>query len=431
MTMLCGMGADGFSKKRVAVLGGGLIGVATAYFLARDGHEVTLIERQPGPALETSFANGGQISVSHTDPWPSPANLGKVLGWMGKKDAPLRFRPSLDPMLLRFGWHFLRNCTYERARRNTERMLRVARYSQAVLQDVKASLDADFDGRQTGILHVFRDPQQYERALDQAEYVTSLGCPRIPITKARALEIEPALADALPRLAGVIYAESDESGDAHKFTAALAAAARQAGADLRFGQEIFGIDVEGRRVRGVRTTAAQLSFDAVVVALGSYTPLLMRKLGIRLPVYPAKGYSVTLPVRDGDTAPTTALIDDERKLVYSRLGSRLRVAGLAETAGYDTAIDPARAAQVLEGARDLFPNPGDVNNATYWTGLRPQSPDSVPVLGPTPIGGLYLNTGHGTLGWTMAAGSGRIVADVVSGRDPGIDLDGLTVRRFG
>ena len=424
------MAENGTTAKRVAVLGGGVIGVVTAYFLARDGHHVTLLDRQPGVALETSFANGGQISVSHTDPWASPANLMKVLGWLGKADAPLRLRPSLDPMLLRFGWHFLRYCTEERARTNAERMLRIARYSQSVLQTLKTDIGGSFDGSQTGILHVFRDPQQYERALDQAEHITSLGCPRVPISKSRALEIEPALADALPSLAGVIYAVSDESGDAHRFTKALAEAATEAGVDFRLGAEIVGLEVSGGQVRHVRTTQSEFAVDAVVVALGSYSPLLLKPLGIKLPVYPAKGYSVTLDVRGGDNAPVTALIDDERKLVYSRLGDRLRVAGLAETAGYDTAIDPARASLVLDGAMSLFPKPGDVSNPVYWTGLRPQTPDSVPVLGATPIGGLYLNTGHGTLGWTMAAGSGRAIADLVGGRNPAIDLDGLTMQRF-
>lgn len=431
MNILCAMTKGNGSAKRVAVLGGGIIGVTTAYFLARDGHAVTLLERQSDVALETSFANGGQISVSHTDPWASPANLMKVLRWIGDPDAPLRVRPSLDPMLLRFGWHFLKNCTDERAAINSERMLRVARYSQSVLQGLKQGLTANFDSRQTGILHVFRDPGHYERALEQAEYVTTLGCSRVPISKEAALAIEPALVDAQPGLAGIIYCEDDESGDAHKFTRALADAAKDLGVDFRFGAEVRAIETRGGRVRSVETADSLFNVDAVVVALGSYTPLMLKRLGLTLPVYPAKGYSLTLDVRDDDVAPVTALIDDEKKLVYSRLGSRLRVAGIAETAGYDTEIDQARADIVLKGAMSLFPKPGDVDNAQFWTGLRPQTPDSVPVLGATPIAGLYLNTGHGTLGWTMAAGSGQVVSDVVSGRAPEIDLDGLTMARFG
>ena len=415
---------------RVCVLGGGIIGVATAYFLTKDGHDVTLLERGAAPAMETSFANGGQISVGHTDPWASPSNLRKVLGWLGKANAPLSFKLSLDPALWRWvGW-YLRNCSEERARINTERMLRIAAYSHRVLQGLKSEIDASFDARQTGILQIFRDARAYEVALEQAEYVTALGWSRIPISKSRAVEIEPALATRAADLAGVIYAEADESGDAHMFAGALAAAARQAGADLRFNTLVTGLVGERDRVRGVSFKGGQIATDAVVVAMGSYSPLLLRELGLKLPVYPAKGYSVTLPVGPSHTAPTTALIDDENKLVYSRLGDRLRVAGLAETIGYDTEINLDRAGLVLRGALDLFPNGGDANAVRFWTGLRPQTPDSVPVLGATPIKGLYLNTGHGTLGWTMAAGSARIVADAVSGRLPEIDLGGLTLDRF-
>lgn len=414
---------------RVCVLGAGVIGVTTAYFLAKDGHEVTVIDRADGPARETSFANGGQISVSHSDPWASPDNLRKVLRWLGDHEAPLAFKLSADPALWRWMWLFLKNCTSNRAIINAERMLRVARYSQAVRNALIKDIEIQHDQRNTGILHVYRDSKSYESAIERAERTTALGCQRMPISVAEALKIEPALNDIAPDLSGVIYAPDDQSGDAHAFTGQLGAVCRQMGIQFRFGTRIADIDVDGGKVRGVITQGQRIEADGVVVALGSYSPLLLKKRGIKLPVYPAKGYSVTLPVGDSHTAPKTALIDDDHKIVYSRLGNRLRAAGLAETVGYDEMIDDARARLVLRNVLGLFPNAGDTTKAEFWTGLRPQTPDSVPVFG-EPIKGLYLNTGHGTLGWTMAAGSGRIVSDIVSGKIPDIDVSDLGISRF-
>jgi len=416
---------------RICVLGAGVIGVSTAYFLAKDGHDVTVIDRAETAARETSFANGGQISVSHTDPWASPDNFKKVLGWLGDQDAPLVFKPSLDPALLRWIWLYLKNCTKRRAALNTERMLRVATYSQTILGDLRQSIDAPYEQRFTGILHIYRQQKSYAKALKQAEAVTALGIDRLPVSKDRALEIEPTLGATIDSLSGIIYAPTDESGNARVFTENLVTACRGLGVTFRFQETVKQILNDGVGVSGVRTDKGQIEVDCIVVALGSYSPLLLRSLGIKLPVYPAKGYSVTLPVEDCHTAPVTALIDDEKKLVYSRLGDRLRIAGLAETVGYDTDIHDARARLVLSGALELFPNAGNVDQATYWTGLRPQTPDSVPVLGATPIKGLYLNTGHGTLGWTMSAGSARVVADIVSGKTPEIDIAGLGLERFG
>lgn len=416
---------------RVSVLGAGVIGVSTAYFLAKDGHDVTVIERADAAARETSFANGGQISVSHTDPWASPDNLRKVLGWLGDQDAPLVFKPSLDPALLRWIWLYLKNCTTARAALNTERMLRIAAYSQNILGKLRDEIDAPYDARQTGIVHIYREANSYTKALKQAEAVTALGIKRAPITKDRALQIEPTLSHAIDSLCGIIYAPTDESGNARVFTENLVIACRKMGVAFRFQETVQELLSDGERVSGVRTDKGEIVSDRLVVAMGSYSPLLLRSLGIKLPVYPAKGYSVTLPVEDEHVAPVTALIDDEKKLVYSRLGNRLRIAGLAETVGYDTKIHDARARLVLSGALELFPNAGDLDRATYWTGLRPQTPDSVPVLGATPLKGLYLNTGHGTLGWTMSTGSARVVADIISDRAPEIDMSGLGFDRFG
>jgi len=415
---------------RVCVLGAGVIGVTTAYFLAQDGHEVTVIDRASSVGLETSFANGGQISVSHSDPWASPQNLRKVLRWLGDPDAPLAFKFSTDPALWRWLGLFLRNCTSNRTVINAERMLRVAQYSQSVRNQLITDIGIEHDQQSTGILHIYRDPMSFDDAVMRAERTTELGCKRVPVSLAEALNIEPALSDVAPDLAGVIYAPDDQSGDAHQFTDQLGAVCRQAGVSFQFETTIERIDVDDGHVRGVVTNNGRVDADAIVVALGSYSPLVLNPLGIRLPVYPAKGYSVTLSVEADDVSPTTALIDDEHKIVYSRLGNRLRAAGLAETVGYNTEIHDARAQLILRHVMGLFPHAGDASKVEYWTGLRPQSPDSVPVLGGTPIKGLYLNTGHGTLGWTMAAGSGRIIADIVAQKSPDIEVSDLGLSRF-
>lgn len=414
----------------VCVLGAGVIGVTTAYFLAQDGHEVTVIDRASSAGLETSFANGGQISVSHSDPWASPQNLRKILRWLGDPDAPLAFKFSADPALWRWLRLYLRNCTSQRAAINAERMLRVAQYSQAVRSQLIADVDLEHDQQSTGILHIYRDDKNYEDAVIRAERTTGLGCKRLPISIAEALKIEPSLIDVAPDLAGVIYAPDDQSGDAHQFTDRLGAVCHQAGVSFEFDTTIERIEVDNSRVKGVVTNKGHIEADAIVVALGSYAPLILRTLGIKLPVYPAKGYSVTVPVGAHHMAPKTALIDDEHKIVYSRLGNRLRAAGLAETVGYDTEINDARAQLVLKHVLGLFPNAGDASKVEYWCGLRPQTPDSVPILGKTSITGLYLNAGHGTLGWTMSVGSGRIIADIVSNKSPDIDVSDLGLARF-
>lgn len=415
---------------RVCVLGAGVIGVTTAYFLSQDGHEVTVIDRASSAGLETSFANGGQISVSHSDPWASPENLRKVLCWLGDPNAPLAFKFSTDPALWRWLALYLRNCTSKRAIINAERMLRIAKYSQSVRDDLLSEIELDHDQQSTGILHIYRNAKNYHDAVIRAKRTTELGCTRVPISIEQALQIEPALVDVAPDLSGVIYAPDDQSGDAHAFTDQLAAMCRQAGMSFQFGATVDRIDVAGGRVSGVITNQRRVEADAIVVALGSYAPQVLKPFGINLPIYPAKGYSVTLPVGDQHMAPSTALIDDEHKIVYSRLGNRLRAAGLAETVGYDTDIHPARARLVLDHVMALFPNAGNAAEVEYWTGLRPQSTDSVPILGKTPIKGLYLNTGHGTLGWTMSVGSGRIVADVIAGRMPDIEIADLGLGRF-
>ena len=415
---------------KVVVLGAGVVGVATAWFLARGGATVVVVDRQPGAGLETSFANGGQISANHTTPWATPATPWKAFKWLGRADAPLLFHLRLDPALASWLLRFLANCTSARMRTNTERALRLAVYSRQQLAAVRDATSIEYDQLTRGILHIFRNPKDYAEALPLVELMNDLGCRRQVIDADACVALEPALADARRHLVGGILSPDDESGDAHTFTAGLAEACAAEGVTFRYGTPIQQLVRAGQAVTAVETAAGTIAADAFVVACGSYSPLLLQPLGIRLPVYPAKGYSVTIPVAAQGTAPVVSLIDDEFKMVYSRLGERLRIAGTAEFAGYDTTVWPKRAVFLREKAMELFPRCGDPAAAEFWAGLRPSTPDGVPVIGATSLAGLFLNTGHGTLGWTMACGAGRVVADVILGRPPEITLDGLGSERF-
>lgn len=414
---------------RIAVLGAGIIGVTTAHALARAGADVVLIERRDGPALETSFANGGQISPSHSDPWAAPGVLGLLARSIARPDAPIRVRPSLDADVLHWARLFLANCSAERAVENSERMLRVARYGRDRLRALHNEAAIAFDHSEAGLLHVFRSPAAFETAKAKAARISALGCPRTVVDAETCFDLEPALAGA--DVIGGMVSPDDASGDAHAFAVGLLETVRALGANIRFGSAVHEVVVRGGRVTGVTTESGVIDADAVVVCLGWSAPRVLNPLGLRVPVLPAKGYSVTVPVGVDHTAPRMAVIDDERKLVASRLGNRLRVAGLAEIGRVDGRLDAARADVVLRGARALFAEGGDWSRAEPWAGLRPQTPDSVPILGPTPVGGLFLNVGHGTLGWTMSCGAGQVVADAVLGRVPEIVLSGLTLERFG
>ena len=415
---------------KVLVLGAGVVGVATAYYLARHGHEVTVVDRQPGPGLETSFANGGQVSASHAEPWANPSTPFKALKWMGRRDAPLLYRLRADPAL--WGWtlRFLVNCLPGRTRTNIERTLRVALYSRTCLSELREETGIAFDRRTDGILHFYRDVREYGHAVKQAAVMRDLGCERRPLDVQGCLDLEPALKSVRGDLVGGIYSPDDESGDAHLFTLGLAERCEAMGVAFRYESAIRALLAEGGAISGVETDAGTLTADRYVVALGSYSPLLLRPLGIRVPIYPAKGYSVTISITDPAVAPTVSLTDDENKLVISRFGERLRVAGTAELAGWDIGIDPVRVGAILDKTMALFPGCGDPASAERWAGLRPKTPDSVPVIGATPYPNLFLNTGHGTLGWTMSAGSGRALADLMSGERPEMDLAGLGMDRF-
>jgi D-amino-acid dehydrogenase len=409
------------------VLGAGVVGTASAWYLARAGHEVTVLERQGAAGLETSFANGGQISVSHAEPWANPSAPGKMWEWLGREDAPLLFRLRGDPRQWAWGLRFLVECLPSRTRDNIRQILALSLYSRAQLQQLRRDTGLQYDQLARGILHFYTDDEEFERAVEQAALMRRFGCERDVKTAAECIAIEPALRHAADRIVGGTYTSSDESGDARKFTQGLAQLAAAQGVRFRYGRSIKRLEGEGGRILSVVLADAEggddrISADAYVVALGSYSPLVLRSVGISIPVYPLKGYSITVPLEAGDEAPTVSLTDDSHKLVFSRLGERLRVAGTAELNGYNTDVNDVRCEAIARRTFDLFPRAGHPERAEFWTGLRPATPSNVPVVGRTRYPNLFLNTGHGTLGWTMACGSGRALADIVSGRQPEPDF---------
>lgn len=407
----------------IVVLGAGLIGVTSAWFLAADGHTVTVVERQPGPALETSFANGGQISTSHAEPWANPATPLNVLKWLGREDSPLLWRLRADPAQWAWGLRFLRECCPERTRANIRAILALALDSRARLKELRRELGLEYACLERGILHFYTDPAEFERAIPQAALMREYGCDRRVRTAAECLAIEPALAHAALPVVGGTWTAEDESGDAQAFTAALAARCAERGVQFRYATPVAGLEAGNGRIAAIRLAdGTRLPADACVVACGSYTPLLLRPLGIGVPIYPAKGYSITIPLAADAPAPVASLTDDGAKLVYSRLGQRLRVAGTAEFTGYDTTLNAGRITVIVRRVRQIFPRIEIRPDAVEpWAGLRPATPSNVPLIGPTRYGNLYVNSGHGTLGWTMAVGSGRLLADLVAGRAPDVD----------
>jgi D-amino-acid dehydrogenase len=412
---------------RVLVMGAGVVGATAAWYLTADGHEVTLVDRQSAPALETSFANGGQISAAHAEPWADPGAPAQILRWLGRDDAPLLFRPRLDANQWRWALQFLVECLPWRNRRNTEQCMNLAIYSRECLRALRAATGLRYDQLERGILEFYTDAKEFDHGVAKAALMRRFGCDRDVKTPTECVAIEPALAPCAHRLAGGIYTAGDESGDAQQFTDGLVRLAAGRGLVFRGGVTVEAIAVAAGRVEGVRCADAQgrcetLAADAYVVALGSYSPLLLRPLRVPAPVYPLKGYSATLDVGDARGAPTVSLTDLASRIVISRLGRRLRIAGTAELADYDTALDPVRCEALVARIFDLMPECADRRSAQFWAGLRPATPSNVPLLGRTRYPNLFLDTGHGTLGWTLACGSGRALADLVSGRRPDVDF---------
>ena len=417
---------------KVIVLGAGIIGTSSAWFLNKQGHDVTVLERQPGAAQETSFANGGQISVSHAEPWSNPAAPLKILKWLGKEDAPLLYR--FRPELLQWKWalSFLRECTAARTDENIRQIVAICEYSRQTLQALRAETDIQYDALTKGILHFYTDEKEFQLSLPAARLMTELGCERKSVSADEVVRIEPALASIRNKIVGGDFTDTDESGDVYKLTTGLAERAANAGVDFQYSTTITRLITTGAgasaRVTGVEIINAQgrhqvLHADAFVVAMGSFSVQFLQPLGVNLMIYPGKGYSATYKVTDPLRTPTVSLTDDGYKLVVSRLGDRLRVAGTCELNGYTRELNMTRCEAITRRTQELFPGACDYDSPVYWTGLRPLTPSNVPYIGKTKYDNLFLNTGHGTLGWTMGAGSGRAIADIVSGRRPEVNFN--------
>ncbi len=415
---------------KIAVLGSGVIGTTAAYYLAQDGHEVTVIERQSGPALETSFANAGEISPGYSAPWAGPGVPLKAVQWLLMHHRPLVIKPQWDSAMWRWGAAMLRNCTAARYRINKARMLRLAEYSRDCMKQLRADTGIRYDERSQGTLQLFRTQKQLDGTAKDIEILQQHGVPYQLLDRAGYLRYEPALRAVQHKFVGALRLPGDETGDCFKFTQALAQMAQGLGAQFRFGVTVNALAVGPEGITAVQTSQGPVVADRVVLALGSYSSALLKPLGLRLPVYPVKGYSITLPILDASAAPESTLMDETHKVAVTRLGDRIRVGGTAQLSGFDLQLNDARRRTLQFVVQDLFPQGGDVSRAEFWTGLRPMTPDGTPLVGPTTVPGLWLATGHGTLGWTMAAGTGRLLADWMSGRATAIDTEGLSLARY-
>ena len=417
--------------QRVLVLGSGVIGVASAWYLARAGFEVTVVDREPGPARGASFANAGQISPGYASPWAAPGVPLKAIKWLFQEHAPLAIRLTSDPAQYRWLWQMLRNCTAGRYAVNKERMVRLAEYSRDCMDELAAETGLAWEGRRLGTTQLFRTQAQLDAAARDIAVLEQAGVPYEVLDRAGIARVEPALAATSDILVGGLRLPGDQTGDCQLFSERLAAMAAAQGVEFRYGATIEAIESDGERVTGVRIDGRVETADRYVLALGSWSPQLLRPLGIDLPVYPLKGYSLTIPITDPEMAPTSTILDETYKIAITRFDQRIRVGGMAEVAGFDLRLDPRRRATLEKVVNDLYPRGGDLSQATFWTGLRPATPDGTPVVGETRLRNLYLNTGHGTLGWTMACGSGRYLADVIARQPTGIRREGLDISRYG
>lgn len=415
---------------KVLVLGGGVIGVTTAYYLANSGHDVTVVDRQAEPALETSFANAGEVSPGYSSPWAGPGVPIKAIKWLLMKHGPLVIRPKLDPAMWLWLIKMLRNCTSVRYAVNKSRMIPLAEYSRDCLRALRAETSIHYDERSRGTLQLFRKAAQLDGTAEDIAVLKQYGVPYEVLDRDGCVSAEPALAAVKHRIAGGLRLPQDETGDCHMFTQALAAHAAKLGVQFRLKTTIERLISDADKITGVATSAGVLQADVYVVALGSWSPRLTRPLGIPIPVYPVKGYSITVPIVDPEAAPVSTVMDESYKVAITRLGDRIRVGGTAEVSGYSSSLHEARRATLDHSLTDMFPRGGDLAKATFWSGLRPMTPDGPPVIGPTRYANLHLNTGHGTLGWTMACGSARVLADLLSGRKPEIDTAELALARY-
>lgn len=415
---------------RILVLGNGVVGTSTAYYLARLGFEVVVVDRQEEVALETSFANAGQISPGYASPWAAPGVPFKAIKWLMQKHAPLAIRPTADINQYRFMASMLRNCTAARYKVNKERMVRLSEYSRDCMDELRAETGIQYEGRQKGTVQLFRTQAQLDDAAKDIAVLEEMGVP-YELLEGKALsQAEPALAKVTHKLTGGLRLPNDQTGDCLIFTQEIARMARELGVEFRFGQNIERLEYQGDQISGVMINGKLETADQYVLALGSYSPQLLAPLGIRAPIYPLKGYSITVPITNPEMAPVSTMLDETYKVAVTRFDNRIRVGGMAEIRGYDLKIDPRKGDTLKMIVEDLFPEAADTTNLDLWTGLRPATPDGTPIVGPTRYSNLFLNTGHGTLGWTMACGSGRLLADLLAKKQPQISTSGLDIGRY-
>ncbi|MCB4796199.1 D-amino acid dehydrogenase [Pseudomonas sp. NP21570] len=416
---------------RVLVLGSGVVGTASAYYLARAGFEVVVVDRQPAVAMETSFANAGQVSPGYASPWAAPGVPLKAMKWLLQRHAPLAIKLTGDVDQYLWMAQMLRNCTAARYAVNKERMVRLSEYSRDCLDELRAETGITYEGRQLGTTQLFRTQAQLDAAAKDIAVLQRSGVPYELLDRAGIARVEPALAKVSHKLSGALRLPNDQTGDCQMFTSRLAEMAVALGVEFRFEQNIQRLDYAGDRLAGVWIDGKLETADRYVLALGSYSPQMLKPLGIRAPVYPLKGYSLTVPISDPAMAPQSTVLDETYKVAITRFDQRIRVGGMAEIAGHDLSLNPRRRETLEMVVGDLYPQGGDPSDAVFWTGLRPATPDGTPIIGATPYRNLFLNTGHGTLGWTMACGSGRVLADLLGSKRPQISTEGLDIFRYG
>ncbi|WP_116473313.1 D-amino acid dehydrogenase [Zobellella maritima] len=415
---------------KVLVLGSGVVGVTSAWYLSQQGHEVVVLDRQPEAAEETSFANAGQLSFGMSSPWAGPGIPAKAIKWIFQEHAPLKVRPSLNPMQWQFMLSMLANCNEKSYGINKSRMVRVSEYSRQCVNALQDELNLSFEGRKQGLLQVFRTQKQVDDAAKDIKVLQDFKVPHAMLNVEECIAREPALARVKDKLVGGLHFSADQTGDCNLFTKGLVKKCIEQGVTFKFNTDIKGLVRDGERISGVQTDKGLETADQVLVCLGSYSPFLLNSVGIRLPIYPVKGYSLTIDVKEDADAPQSTVMDETFKVAITRFDKRIRAAGTAELADFNRDLTPARRETIAHSVRSLFPEGGNIEEASFWTGFRPMTPDGTPIIGGTRLKNLWLNTGHGTLGWTMGPGSGKLIADLISGRQPDIDPQGLSISRY-
>ncbi|EJD6474526.1 D-amino acid dehydrogenase [Providencia rettgeri] len=414
---------------KILVLGAGVIGVTTAWYLAQEGHEVLVVDRQHDVAEETSAANAGQVSPGYATPWGAPGIPLKAVKWMFEKHAPLAIRPDGTLFQLRWMWQMLKNCDIQHYAMNKSRMVRIAEYSRDCIRQLRADTGIEYEARQGGTLQLFRTTEQFDNAANDIAVLQQEGVPYELLASNELVKAEPALEFVKHKLTGGLRLPNDETGDCQQFTKKLAKMAQNAGVQFKFGGHVEQILTEGNKVSGIKIDGEILQADRYVVAMGSYSTSMLQSL-VQIPVYPLKGYSLTMPIIDEQRSPMSTILDETYKIAVTRFDQRIRVGGMAEVVGFNLNILKKRCETLKMVVQDLYQGGGDIAQAQFWTGLRPMTPDGTPIVGPTAYGNLYLNTGHGTLGWTMACGAGKLLADLISGNTPEIASDDLSVFRY-